>query len=46
LRNEIDTRDPSRLEEATMRAADALIQRFGTGPVEGRIRAIVIAAKP
>lgn len=44
-RGEIEARDASRLEEATARAADALRQRFGLGPVEGRIRAIVIGAR-
>ena len=44
LRNEIDARDASRLEEATSRAADALARRFGEGPIEGRIRALVISA--
>jgi ubiquinone/menaquinone biosynthesis C-methylase UbiE len=44
LRNEIVARDPSRLEEATQRAAEALARRFGTGAIEGRIRAFVIDA--
>ena len=44
LRNEIEARDASRLEEAIDRATDALAQRFGTEAIEGRIRAIVIAA--
>jgi ubiquinone/menaquinone biosynthesis C-methylase UbiE len=44
LRNEIEARDASRLEEATKAAADALAHRFGSGPVEGRIRAHVVAA--
>jgi len=44
LRNEIEARDPSRLEEATEKAAEALAQRFGTGAIEGRIRAFVITA--
>ena len=44
LRNEIDARDASRLEEATSRAADALARHFGEGPIEGRIRALVISA--
>jgi ubiquinone/menaquinone biosynthesis C-methylase UbiE len=45
LRNEIEVRDPSRLEEATQRSADALARKFGSGAVEGRIQAHVIAAK-
>jgi hypothetical protein len=44
LRNEIEARDASRLEDATKTAAQALERRFGTGPIEGRIRAHVIAA--
>jgi ubiquinone/menaquinone biosynthesis C-methylase UbiE len=44
LRNEIEARDPARLEEATMRSTEALAQRFGRGAVEGRIRAHVITA--
>ena len=44
LRSEIETRDSSRLEEATKRAADAIAGRFGKGAVEGRIRAFVITA--
>jgi ubiquinone/menaquinone biosynthesis C-methylase UbiE len=44
LKNEIEARDASRLEEATQRATEALAQRFGTGPIEGRIRAFVITA--
>jgi ubiquinone/menaquinone biosynthesis C-methylase UbiE len=41
LRNEIDARGPSRIEEATDRAAEALAQRFGSGPIEGHMRAHV-----
>jgi ubiquinone/menaquinone biosynthesis C-methylase UbiE len=44
LRNEIEARDASRLQEATSRAAEALAQRFGSGAIEGRIRAFVIDA--
>ena len=43
-RNEIEARDAARLEEATSQAADALTDRFGPGPVEGRIRALVVTA--
>ena len=43
LRNEIEARDPTRLEEATKFAADALKSRFGNGLIEGRIRAFVFA---
>ena len=44
LRNEIEARDASGLEQATTIAADALARRFGPGPVEGRIQAHVITA--
>ena len=44
LRNEIEARDASRLPAATEQAAEALARRFGTGAVEGRIRAFVITA--
>lgn len=44
LRNEIVARDASRLEEATNVAEAALVKRFGSGAIEGLIRAHVIAA--
>ncbi len=44
LRNEIEARDASRLEEATNLAAEAIARRYGTGAVDGRIRALVITA--
>ena len=44
LRSEIEERDASGLEDATRQAAEALAQRFGSGPIEGRIRAFVISA--
>ena len=44
LRNEIEARDAARLEEATDRAAGAVAARFGSGAVDGRIRAIVVSA--
>ena len=44
LRNEIVARDASRLDEATQKAAEASARRFGTGAIEGRIRAFVITA--
>jgi hypothetical protein len=44
LRNEIEARDASRLEEATKRAAEALAHRFGKSAIDGRIRAFVISA--
>jgi len=44
LRNEIEARDASRLEDATKQAAEALAHRFGSSAIEGRIRAFVITA--
>ena len=44
LRNEIQARSPSCLEDATRRAAEALANRFGTGEIEGRIQALAITA--
>jgi ubiquinone/menaquinone biosynthesis C-methylase UbiE len=44
LRNEIEARDASRMEDATNRTAEALAHRFGRGAIEGRIRAFVITA--
>jgi ubiquinone/menaquinone biosynthesis C-methylase UbiE len=44
LRGEIEARDASRLQDATNRAAALLAERFGTGAIEGRIRALVITA--
>ncbi len=44
LRNEIEARDPSRLAEATDAATAALASRFGAGPIDGKIQALVITA--
>jgi SAM-dependent methyltransferase len=44
LRNEIEARDKSGLEEATNRATEAIAKRFGNGAVDGRIRALIISA--
>jgi ubiquinone/menaquinone biosynthesis C-methylase UbiE len=43
LRSEIEARDASRLEAATDVAARLLAQRFGDGPVQGRISAHIIS---
>lgn len=43
LRNEIEARDASRLGEATDTATAAVAQRFGTGRVDGKIQAHIIA---
>ena len=42
LRNEIETRDPARLGEATDIAAEAIAKRFGRGTVDGKIQAHVV----
>lgn len=43
-RGEIEARDPDGLERATEHVAKALARRFGEGPIEGRIRALVVTA--
>jgi len=45
LRNEIEARDSSRLTEATDFAAAAIAERFGPGPVDGKIQAHVVAVE-
>jgi len=42
LRSEIEARDKSRLGEATDIAAEAIAERFGSGPVDGKIQAHVV----
>lgn len=42
VRNEIEMRDPSKLDESTSAVAEALAQRFGPGPIEGRVQALVV----
>jgi SAM-dependent methyltransferase len=42
LRNEIEARDASRLEEATDIAAEAIAQRFGLAGVDGKIQAHIV----
>jgi len=44
LRNEIEARAANRLDEATDVAAAAIAARFGTGAVDGKIRAHIFAA--
>ena len=44
LRNEIEARDKSRLEEATDAAAEAVAKRLGRGPIDGKLQAHVVAA--
>ena len=45
LRNEIEARDKSRLGEATDIAAEAIAERFGPGPVDGKIQAHVVTVE-
>jgi len=44
LRNEIAARDASRLDEAIEAAAEAIAKKYGRGQIEGRIKAVVVAA--
>jgi ubiquinone/menaquinone biosynthesis C-methylase UbiE len=44
LRAEIEARGPDRLDEVTAQVADALEARFGAGPVENRMSALVVTA--
>ena len=43
LRGEIEARDVSRLAEATDLAAHMITARFGSGEVDGKIQAHVVA---
>ena len=46
MRGEIETRGgPDGLQKATQHAADALVKRFGAGPIEGGISALVVTAR-
>ena len=44
LRDEIEARDSSRLDEATEIATNAIASRFGEGAVDGKIQAHIIVA--
>jgi ubiquinone/menaquinone biosynthesis C-methylase UbiE len=44
LRGEIESRDPSRLLEASNASADALRQRFGDGAFRAPLRALIVTA--
>jgi SAM-dependent methyltransferase len=44
LRREIEERDPARLSEVTEAASEALLARFGAGPISGKMRAHVVTA--
>lgn len=45
LRNEIEERAKGRLAEATETAMQELALRFGAGPIEGKMQAIVVSVK-
>jgi ubiquinone/menaquinone biosynthesis C-methylase UbiE len=45
LRGEIETRDPAGLARATQAAEAELARRFGKGPIEGRIEALVVTVR-
>ena len=45
LRNEIEARDATRAAEATDAAEEAMTKRFGPGPVDGRIQALIVTAE-
>lgn len=44
LRNELEARDPSQLENVTDLAAADIEKRFGAGPISGKIQAHVVIA--
>jgi SAM-dependent methyltransferase len=45
LRNEIEARDSSRLEEATEVAAAAIARRFGPSDIDGKMQALVVSVE-
>lgn len=45
LRSEIEERDATRLQQATDAAATAIATRFGPGPVDGKIQALVVSVR-
>lgn len=45
LRGEIEARDPGGLERVTKAAERELAERFGEGPIEGRIQALVVTVE-
>ncbi len=44
LRNEIEARDKSLLDHVTRQATQAIVEQYGSGPVEAKIQAHVITA--
>lgn len=45
LRSEIESREPGSLDRATEAARDRLAARFGAGPIQGRIQAVVVTVE-
>ncbi|HSH92370.1 MAG TPA: SAM-dependent methyltransferase, partial [Ramlibacter sp.] len=45
LRAEIESRGSPGLQEAMSRGVQALAKRFGNGPIEGNIQAIVVTVE-
>ena len=45
LRSAIEAHDPSRLGEITDRVTEALLSRFGPGPIEGTTRVVLVSAE-
>lgn len=45
LRNEVESRDAVRLGEATEVAGEAIAERFGRGPVDAKIQALVVTVE-
>lgn len=45
LRSEIESRIPGGLEKATAYVTDVLVELYGSGPLESKMRAFVISAK-
>ena len=45
LRNEIEARDATALERATTVSTQAIVERFGAGPVDARIQAQVVTTR-
>jgi SAM-dependent methyltransferase len=45
LRGEIEARDPARLQAATEAATAAIAERFGAGPVDAKVQALVVTAQ-
>jgi SAM-dependent methyltransferase len=45
LRSAVEAHDPSRLEDITDKVAETLLSRFGSGPIEGTTRAVLVTAE-